>query len=90
MIKALDRRATRWIFAQQSNTPRAIPAERLLDIAAQAGITRAVAMPDLSDALQSAVKGEDPVCIFGSVAFVGEARVKWALLTGAETLPAFD
>jgi len=53
-------------------------------------ITRAVALPDLADALSAAVKGGDPVCIFGSVAFVGEARVKWALLTGAETPPVFD
>ncbi|MCL6510365.1 MAG: bifunctional folylpolyglutamate synthase/dihydrofolate synthase [Anaerolineae bacterium] len=90
MIKSLNPRATRWIFAQQSNTPRAIPAENLLAIAAQANITRAVALPDLADALSAAIKGGDPVCIFGSVAFVGEARVKWALLTGAETPPVFD
>ncbi|MFN4293594.1 MAG: bifunctional folylpolyglutamate synthase/dihydrofolate synthase [Thermoflexales bacterium] len=90
MIKALNPRATRWIFSQQSDSPRAIPAERLLAIAAQANVARAAALPSLADALEVAVKGDDPVCIFGSVAFVGEARVKWAQLTGAETLPVFD
>ncbi|MCS6848731.1 MAG: folylpolyglutamate synthase/dihydrofolate synthase family protein [Anaerolineae bacterium] len=90
MIKALNPRATRWIFSQQSGSPRAVPAEHLLAIAAQANIVRVVALPDLADALDIAVKSDEPVCIFGSVAFVGEARVKWAQLTGAETLPACD
>ncbi|MCS7057260.1 MAG: bifunctional folylpolyglutamate synthase/dihydrofolate synthase, partial [Thermoflexales bacterium] len=90
MIKALNPRATRWIFSQQSDSPRAVPADHLLAIAAQANIARAVALPNLADALKPVIKGNEAVCICGSVAFVGEARLRWAQLTGAEVLPAFD
>jgi hypothetical protein len=48
---------------------------------------RAVALPNLTDALDAIVNGDDPVCILGSVAFVGEARVKWATRNGAEVPP---
>lgn len=82
MIKALNPRATRWILSQQSDNPRAMPAERLLEIA-QANNARAVALPNLTDAIDAIMNSNDPVCIVGSVAFVGEARVKWALRMGA-------
>lgn len=88
MIKALNPRAMRWIMTQQQDNPRATPAEQLLEIA-QARNAKAVALPNLTDALDSILNGNDPVCIVGSVALVGEARVKWALRTGA-MLPAVD
>jgi hypothetical protein len=43
----------------------------------------------MTDALDAIINGNDPVCIVGSVALVGEVRVKWALRTGA-MLPAID
>jgi hypothetical protein len=48
-----------------------------------------VALPNLTDAIDAILNGNDPVCIVGSVALVGEARVKWALRTGA-MMPAVD
>jgi dihydrofolate synthase/folylpolyglutamate synthase len=88
MLKTLNPRATRWIMSQPSNNPRAVPAEDLLALA-QAKNMRATAVPKLSDVIETIATSEDPVCIFGSVAFVGEARVQWALRTGAE-LPPVD
>lgn len=88
MIKALNPRATRWIFAQQSNNPRATPAETLLEMAqVNAQRARAVALPNLTDAIDAVINGNEPVCITGSVAFVGEARTKWALRIGAQAPP---
>lgn len=88
MIKALNPRATRWIFSQQADSPRAVPAEQLLEIA-RARNVRAIALPNLTDALDAILASDEAVCITGSVAFVGEARVKWALRTGTE-LPPVD
>lgn len=88
MIKALNPRATRWIMTQTQDNPRAMPAEQLLALA-QARNAKAVALPNLTDALDSILNGNDPVCIVGSVALVGEARVKWALRTGS-MMPAVD
>ncbi len=86
MIKALNGRATRWIMSQVADNPRATPAETLLELA-QARHARAVALPNLTDAIDAVINTDDPVCIFGSVAFVGEARVKWALRTGGVVPP---
>jgi dihydrofolate synthase/folylpolyglutamate synthase len=88
MIKALNPRAMRWIMTQQQDNPRAVPAEQLLALA-QARNAKAVALPNLTDAIDAILNGNDPVCIVGSVALVGEARVKWALRTGA-MMPAVD
>jgi dihydrofolate synthase/folylpolyglutamate synthase len=90
MIKALHPRAKRWIFSQQLDNPRSLPANQLLDIASRLNIPHAVLAANLGQALESVVNKEDPVCIFGSVAFVGEARAHWARLTAAEILPALD
>jgi dihydrofolate synthase/folylpolyglutamate synthase len=90
MIKALHPRAKRWIFSQQSDNPRALPANQLLDIAARLNIPHVTLEANLGQALESLVNKEEPVCIFGSVAFVGEARVHWARLMAPETLPALD
>jgi dihydrofolate synthase/folylpolyglutamate synthase len=86
MLKALNPRAVRWIFTQQSDNPRAAPAEALLEMALGKGM-RAVALPNLTDALDAIINTDDAVCITGSVALVGEARVKWALRVGGEVPP---
>jgi len=86
MLKALNPRATRWIFTQQANNPRARPAETLLELAQAKGM-RAVALPNLTDALDAIINTDDAVCILGSVALVGEARVKWALRFGGDAPP---
>jgi len=88
MIKALNGRSARWILSQVADNPRAIPAEQLLALA-QARGAKAVALPNLTDALDAVSGGDDPVCICGSVAFVGEARVKWAQRMGG-VLPVVD
>jgi dihydrofolate synthase/folylpolyglutamate synthase len=87
MLQALNPRASRWILSQSSDNPRGMPAEALLSLAQAKGI-RAVALPRLADAIDGIVASEEPVCIFGSVAFVGEARMKWAMRTGAALPPA--
>jgi dihydrofolate synthase/folylpolyglutamate synthase len=88
MIKALSPRAMRWIMTQHTDNPRAMPAEKLLEIA-QACNAKAVALPNVMDALDSVINSSEAVCITGSVAVVGEARVKWALRMGA-VLPEVD
>jgi dihydrofolate synthase/folylpolyglutamate synthase len=88
MLKALNPRASRWIFTQQAGNPRAMPAEALLEMAQAKGL-RAVALPNLIDALDAIINTGDAVCILGSVALVGEARVKWALRMNGD-VPPFD
>ena len=88
MIKALNGRAARWIMSQVADNPRATPAEQLLALA-QARGAKAVALPNLADALDAVINGDDPVCICGSLAFVGEARLKWALRNGS-VMPVVD
>ena len=91
MIKALNPRARRWIFSQPSDTPRALPAAQLLDIAAQLNISRATCAADLGQTLESVFNDvEEPVCILGSIAFVGEALAHWARLAPTETLAVLD
>ncbi len=91
MIKALNPRARRWIFSQPSDTPRALPAAQLLDIAAQLNISRATCAADLGQTLESVFNNvEEPVCILGSIAFVGEALAHWARLVPTETLAVLD
>jgi dihydrofolate synthase / folylpolyglutamate synthase len=79
MLKALAPRSTRWIMTQAENT-RVLPAESLLEIA-KARQLRAVALPNVKDAIDAIVGASEPVCITGSVALVGAARVAWALRT---------
>lgn len=88
MLKTLNPRAVRWVMSQQSNNARAVPAEDLLALAQAKGM-RATAQAKLADVVDAVASAEEPVCIFGSVAFVGEARAQWALRTGGE-LPPVD
>ena len=88
MIKALNGRATRWIMSQTSDNVRATPSDQLLALA-QARGAKAIALPNMTDALNAIINGDDPVCICGSLAFVGEARLKWALRNGS-MMPTAD
>ncbi|MFN3704661.1 MAG: bifunctional folylpolyglutamate synthase/dihydrofolate synthase [Thermoflexales bacterium] len=88
MIAELSPRAGRWIMSQLANNPRAIPAHELLQLAQSRGVP-AESVPDLEEAMRLALNSSSPVCVFGSVAFVGEARLHWAKHTGAP-LPLTD
>jgi dihydrofolate synthase/folylpolyglutamate synthase len=90
MIKALNPRARRWIFSQQSDSPRALPVGQLLEIAAQLNISQMTPGANLAEVMASILESEEPICVLGSIAFVGEARAHWARLTAAETLPLLD
>jgi dihydrofolate synthase / folylpolyglutamate synthase len=87
IIKALGPRASRWIMTQVDN-PRAFPAENLLDMAAARNL-RAVALPNVKDAMDAVINASEPVCITGSVALVGAARAVWALRSKS-ALPETD
>ncbi len=76
MLKALSGRVTRWILTQVDN-PRALPVERLLDLAKEQHL-RAAALANLRDAMDAVINSNDAVCITGSVALVGAARAVWA------------
>ncbi|MCL4507666.1 MAG: hypothetical protein M1140_16840, partial [Chloroflexi bacterium] len=77
MLKALAPRVTRWIMTQVSNS-RAMPAERLLEIARSLNL-KAIALPDAVSAMNTVISNpEDSVCVAGSVALTGVARAVWA------------
>ncbi len=86
MIAELSPRAAQWILSQPADNPRAFPAADLLDLALARGV-RAEVMPNLAEAMRVALQSNLPVCVFGSVAFVGEARLHWAHYTGAPLPP---
>ncbi|MCL5998342.1 MAG: bifunctional folylpolyglutamate synthase/dihydrofolate synthase, partial [Chloroflexi bacterium] len=77
MLKALGPRTTRWIITQVDN-PRARPAEELLALA-KARNLKAIALPNVKDAVDSILNAKEAVCITGSVALAGAARAVWAL-----------
>ena len=77
MLKALAGRATRWIMTQPGNS-RAMGVNKLMD-AAKARNLRAVAFPQVKDAIDSVAKGTEAVCVTGSIALVGEARAAWGI-----------
>jgi dihydrofolate synthase/folylpolyglutamate synthase len=79
MLKALGPRSLRWVMTQAPNS-RATPVERLMELA-QANHLKAVALPNVSDALDSVISGHDPVCITGSIALTGAIRAAWATRT---------
>jgi len=84
MIKQLSGRATRFIFVQADKNPRAMPVESLLEIAQKRNL-RATGLPNIVDALDAVAKLNEAVCVTGSLAVVGEARLKWAIKTNAST-----
>ena len=88
MLKQLANRASRFIFSQVENNQRVMPVEQLLEIAQQRNL-KATGLPKLVDALDAATSGRDAVCVTGSLAFVGEARLKWAMKTGG-MMPEID
>lgn len=77
MLKALAGRATRWIMTRPGNS-RAMGVDTLMD-AAKARNLRAVAFPQVKDAIDSVAKATEAVCVTGSVALVGEARAAWGI-----------
>ncbi|MGQ9814205.1 MAG: bifunctional folylpolyglutamate synthase/dihydrofolate synthase [Candidatus Roseilinea sp.] len=77
MLKALAGRATRWIMTQPGNS-RAMGVDKLMD-AAKARNLKAVAFPQVKDAIDSIAKATEAVCVTGSVALVGEARAAWGI-----------
>jgi dihydrofolate synthase / folylpolyglutamate synthase len=88
MLKQLSARANKFILTQADDNVRAMPVEQLLDIAQRRNL-KATGLPKVTDALDAAMAGNDGVCITGSIALVGEARVKWAMKTGG-ALPETD
>jgi dihydrofolate synthase/folylpolyglutamate synthase len=77
MLKALGPRTTRWIMTQVDNS-RATPVERLIELARGLHL-KAEALPNVEDAMDEVIKGNDAVCITGSVALTGAARAVWAV-----------
>ena len=84
MIKQLSGRATRFIFVQAEKNPRAMPVENLLDIAQKRNL-KATGLPNIVDALDAVATSNEAICVTGSLAVVGEARLKWAIKTNAST-----
>jgi dihydrofolate synthase / folylpolyglutamate synthase len=76
IMKAMGPRTTRWIMTQVDNT-RAMPVEQLLDLA-RVHHLKAIALPNVLDAMDAVINSNDAVCITGSVALVGAARAVWA------------
>ncbi len=76
MLKALGPRATRWIMTQMDNS-RATPVEHLVELARGLHL-KADALPNVEDAMDEVINGNDPVCITGSVALTGAVRAVWA------------
>ena len=88
MLKQLSGRAARFIFVQAEKNPRALSVDELL-VFAQKRNLKATGLPNITDAIDAVVNLNEAVCVTGSLAVVGEARLKWALKTGAH-LPDTD
>ena len=88
MLKQLSGRAIRFIFVQAEKNPRALPVDELLALAQKRNL-RATGLPNITDAIDAVANLNEAVCITGSLAVVGEARIKWALKMGAH-LPETD
>ena len=76
VLKAFGGRASRWIMTQMDN-PRATPVATLMKLA-EALHLKAMALPDLGDAMDEVIHGDDPICITGSIALTGATREVWA------------
>jgi folylpolyglutamate synthase/dihydropteroate synthase len=89
MLTALNPRATRWIFTKVKDNPRAMAAEELLEIGRGLNLRQPAAIPAVADALAGATARDEAVCVCGSIALAGEARLQWALSQG-EAGPPVD
>jgi dihydrofolate synthase/folylpolyglutamate synthase len=87
MLAALNPRAARWIFTRVKDNPRAMSAEELLELGRKHNLRQPSMQPSVADALAEAAKAGDAVCICGSIALTGEARVQWALMNGQPPPP---
>jgi dihydrofolate synthase/folylpolyglutamate synthase len=88
MLKQLSARANKFIMTQADDNVRVMPVEQLLDIAQRRNL-KATGLPKVIDAIDAATATNEAVCITGSIALVGEARVKWAMKTGG-VMPDVD
>jgi dihydrofolate synthase / folylpolyglutamate synthase len=89
MLKALHPRAARWIFTRVKDNPRAMATEELLELAKALNLRQPVGAPGMAEAIDMIYGGNDAVCVCGSIALTGEARLKWAIRAG-EMLPPTD
>ena len=88
MLKQLSGRAARFIFVQAEKNARAMPVEALLALAQKRSL-KATGLPNITDAIDAVANLNEAVCITGSLAVVGEARLKWAMKTGGQ-MPETD
>jgi len=87
MLKALHPRSQRWIFTKVRDNPRAMAAEELLELGRQLNLRNMSAVANVGAALDAVADGSDAVCVCGSIALTGEARVRWAVRCGQPTPP---
>ena len=82
MLKVLHSRSQRWIFTKVRDNPRAMSAEELLDLGKRLNLRNVGIAATVGDALDMITDKHDAVCVCGSIALTGEARVRWAVKTG--------
>jgi dihydrofolate synthase / folylpolyglutamate synthase len=82
MIKALNPRSNRWIFTRVKDNPRAMSPDELLAVAKSVNARSPQTTATVGDALAQINDGNEAVCVCGSIALTGEARVQWALQHG--------
>jgi dihydrofolate synthase/folylpolyglutamate synthase len=75
MMRALKPRSLRWIMTQ-SDSKRAIPADTLLAMAQKLNL-RAIAVPDVAEAVRMVENTNEAVCITGSLTIIADARYAW-------------
>lgn len=75
MMRALKPRSLRWIMTQ-SDSKRAIPAEKLVEMAQTLNI-RATAIPDVADVMRGIENSNEAVCVTGSLTLIADARYTW-------------
>jgi dihydrofolate synthase/folylpolyglutamate synthase len=87
MLKALHPRAQRWIFTKVRDNPRAMRSDELLEIGRRLNLRNVSEAATVNEALDQIAESSDGVCVCGSIALTGEARVRWAAKTGQPEPP---
>jgi len=87
MMKALHPRAQRWIFTKVRDNPRAMRSDELLEIGRRLNLRNISEAATVGEALDLVAEGGEGVCVCGSIALTGEARVRWAAKTGEPEPP---
>ena len=88
MLKVLHSRAQRWIFTRVRDNPRAMMAEELREIGMRLNLRNVSTAASMSEALDLIHDGNEAVCVCGSIALTGEARVRWAVKSGRPVPPS--